>query len=143
MTMSGPAGVAPKDRRRRRYPRPSICLDHLSGLCEGKRQECKFLHPDLAQLHASLAAAATDDPDPIVPSAAAATPEAAVPPICEVWALTGACKFGAKCSKGHPLHLRREAPARKPRRRPNPAHPRDPEAEFELFFGSLLAHGPS
>eukprot|EP00667_Euglena_gracilis_P001913 EG_transcript_1914 len=61
-----------------------ICLDFLKGRCS--RAQCRFLHPDLAQYEqlsgAVLARAGRR--------------------VCEVWAMTGTCKFGAKCSRLHP-----------------------------------------
>eukprot|EP00667_Euglena_gracilis_P008461 EG_transcript_8571 len=61
-----------------------ICLDFLKGNCV--RQRCRFLHPDLTryeQLSKAVRAQAGRR-------------------LCEVWALTGKCKFGPKCSRLHP-----------------------------------------
>eukprot|EP00667_Euglena_gracilis_P021668 EG_transcript_23849 len=62
-----------------------VCLDYLKGKCT--REQCRFVHPDLTayqQLSEAVEAQAGRE-------------------ICEVWAMTGQCKFGAKCNKLHPI----------------------------------------
>jgi hypothetical protein len=59
-----------------------VCLDYAMGTCT--RAHCKYPHPDLTPLirmreqygHQGV--------------------------VCEVYALTGHCRFGAKCTKTHP-----------------------------------------
>eukprot|EP00667_Euglena_gracilis_P019821 EG_transcript_21293 len=63
----------------------NVCLDYLKGKCT--REQCRFVHPDLTayqQLSEAVEAQAGRE-------------------ICEVWAMTGQCKFGAKCNKLHPV----------------------------------------
>eukprot|EP00667_Euglena_gracilis_P032135 EG_transcript_48444 len=66
-------------------PSIRVCLDFLKGRCN--RMRCKFLHPDLSQYQ----------------QLSGAVQAQAGRQICEVWAMTGQCKFGAKCSKVHPV----------------------------------------
>eukprot|EP00668_Euglena_longa_P027194 GGOE01034021.1.p1 GENE.GGOE01034021.1~~GGOE01034021.1.p1 ORF type:complete len:364 (+),score=27.06 GGOE01034021.1:41-1093(+) len=61
-----------------------ICLDFLKGRC--LRKQCRFLHPDLSQYQ----------------QLSTAVHAQAGRHVCEVWAMTGQCRFGAKCSKLHP-----------------------------------------
>eukprot|EP00667_Euglena_gracilis_P012189 EG_transcript_12502 len=63
----------------------NVCLDYLKGKCT--REQCRFVHPDLTayqQLSEAVEAQAGRE-------------------MCEVWAMTGQCKFGAKCNKLHPV----------------------------------------
>eukprot|EP01012_Entosiphon_sulcatum_P057699 TRINITY_DN81533_c0_g1_i1.p1 TRINITY_DN81533_c0_g1~~TRINITY_DN81533_c0_g1_i1.p1 ORF type:complete len:436 (-),score=42.59 TRINITY_DN81533_c0_g1_i1:290-1597(-) len=62
---------------------PSVCLDHLKGICTDKRVRCKFAHPPLPG-HAPVQTQISDNQ------------------VCSVWVLTGFCKFGAKCRYYHP-----------------------------------------
>eukprot|EP00668_Euglena_longa_P022958 GGOE01028617.1.p1 GENE.GGOE01028617.1~~GGOE01028617.1.p1 ORF type:complete len:261 (-),score=66.31 GGOE01028617.1:1486-2241(-) len=66
-------------------PSIRVCLDFLKGRCN--RMRCKFLHPDLFQYQ----------------QLSVAVHAQAGRQICEVWAMTGQCKFGAKCNKLHPV----------------------------------------
>eukprot|EP00668_Euglena_longa_P020500 GGOE01025496.1.p3 GENE.GGOE01025496.1~~GGOE01025496.1.p3 ORF type:complete len:271 (+),score=47.09 GGOE01025496.1:33-815(+) len=62
-----------------------VCLDFIKGRCT--RPRCKFHHPEMAgyqQLSGAVQAQAGKQ-------------------ICEVWAMTGQCKFGTKCNKVHPI----------------------------------------
>eukprot|EP01006_Ploeotia_vitrea_P060519 TRINITY_DN76055_c0_g1_i1.p1 TRINITY_DN76055_c0_g1~~TRINITY_DN76055_c0_g1_i1.p1 ORF type:complete len:364 (-),score=32.34 TRINITY_DN76055_c0_g1_i1:348-1439(-) len=71
----------PAARHSTRQPRGHkvpVCLDHLKGLCTAKRAKCKFAHPQLGDAGAR---------------------------ICEVFLLTGTCKFGNNCRDAHPEHL--------------------------------------
>jgi hypothetical protein len=68
--------------------RVSVCLDYLKGVCNRKRSRCKFAHPQLN----------LDAPAPV--SQLCVTP--AHTRVCEVWALTGFCKFGERCRDYHP-----------------------------------------
>eukprot|EP00667_Euglena_gracilis_P008371 EG_transcript_8476 len=64
-----------------------VCLDFIKGRCT--RPRCKFHHPEMAeyqQLSGAVQAQAGKQ-------------------ICEVWAMAGTCKFGAKCNKLHPIVL--------------------------------------
>eukprot|EP00667_Euglena_gracilis_P024405 EG_transcript_28060 len=64
-----------------------VCLDFLKGRCT--RAQCRFTHPDLRryeQLSGALHATSGRH-------------------VCEVWAMTGTCKFGAKCSRLHPVSV--------------------------------------
>eukprot|EP00668_Euglena_longa_P036947 GGOE01047532.1.p1 GENE.GGOE01047532.1~~GGOE01047532.1.p1 ORF type:complete len:417 (-),score=35.20 GGOE01047532.1:934-2184(-) len=64
-----------------------VCLDFIKGRCT--RARCKFYHPEMStyqQLSGVIQAQAGKQ-------------------ICEVWAMAGQCKFGAKCSKLHPVVL--------------------------------------
>jgi len=65
----------------------AVCLDHLKGECTRRRWRCKFAHPDLSKFKLSDGHAQ----------------------LCEVWVLTGACKFGRKCEKLHPPRVEEEA----------------------------------
>eukprot|EP00667_Euglena_gracilis_P033765 EG_transcript_56108 len=76
---SGPPAKAPVDADIR------VCLDFLKGRCARKR--CRFHHPDLSQYQ----------------QLSGAVQAQAGRQICEVWAMAGQCKFGAKCSKLHPV----------------------------------------
>eukprot|EP00668_Euglena_longa_P008462 GGOE01010180.1.p2 GENE.GGOE01010180.1~~GGOE01010180.1.p2 ORF type:complete len:251 (-),score=51.93 GGOE01010180.1:1361-2083(-) len=68
-------------------PSIRVCLDFLKGRCN--RMRCKFLHPDLFQYQ----------------QLSGAVQAQAGRQICEVWAMTGQCKFGAKCNKLHPAFI--------------------------------------
>eukprot|EP00668_Euglena_longa_P019482 GGOE01024238.1.p1 GENE.GGOE01024238.1~~GGOE01024238.1.p1 ORF type:complete len:252 (-),score=62.73 GGOE01024238.1:796-1518(-) len=62
-----------------------VCLDFIKGRCT--RARCKFHHPEMSgyqQLSGAVQAQAGKQ-------------------ICEVWAMAGQCKFGAKCNKLHPV----------------------------------------
>lgn len=56
-----------------------VCLDYLKGKCNSKRWKCKYAHP-------ALPCSALDDSDDL----------------CDVWMLTGFCKFGDMCRNYHP-----------------------------------------
>jgi len=128
-----PSNKATKRAKARRYTRPSVCLDYLKGECTGKRFHCRFLHPDLADLQLQCG-----------------SPTDGAAQVCEVWALTGRCKFGPNCKK---LHLPRDSAkicsqtATLPTDpvAPHPLLPAlptslttDSEEEFEAFASSLL-----
>lgn len=68
--------------------RVSVCLDFLKGVCNRKRSRCKFAHPQLS----------LDAPAPVTHVVAAPSHVR----VCEVWALTGFCKFGSRCRDYHP-----------------------------------------
>eukprot|EP00667_Euglena_gracilis_P026838 EG_transcript_32696 len=71
---------------------PRVCLDYLKGRCV--RRRCRFAHPDLSdyrQLSGAVQAQAGRQ-------------------VCEVWAMTGQCKFGPKCSKLHPYIIPQPQP---------------------------------
>lgn len=65
----------------------SVCLDYLKGQC--KRAQCRYEHPDMTHLQNELGEQQG---------------------ICEVYAMTGRCKFGSKCNKLHPGSRRRAGP---------------------------------
>eukprot|EP00668_Euglena_longa_P008465 GGOE01010183.1.p2 GENE.GGOE01010183.1~~GGOE01010183.1.p2 ORF type:complete len:336 (-),score=76.84 GGOE01010183.1:395-1402(-) len=70
-----------------------VCLDFIKGRCARKR--CRFHHPEMStyqQLSGALQVQAGKQ-------------------ICEVWAMAGQCKFGAKCNKLHPIVVNQLAPA--------------------------------
>src|SRR5579872_1868610 len=56
-----------------------VCLDYLKGVCGSKRANCKYGHP-----------------------AAQAEARGGGSKVCEVFMLTGFCKFGAVCRDCHP-----------------------------------------
>jgi len=57
-----------------------LCLDYLNGTCGRMRAHCKYYHPKPGEV----------------------VPEHHSNDVCEVWALSGFCKFGSKCRKQHP-----------------------------------------
>jgi hypothetical protein len=63
---------------------PPLCLDYLNGTCSQLRQHCRYYHPKPGE--------AIQNVPLVAPSAN----------VCEVWALTGFCKFGKACWKSHP-----------------------------------------
>lgn len=67
-----------------------LCLDYLNGTCSQLRSYCRYYHPKPHEAAAHLVASMEDKQ-----AVKASTP------ICEVWALTGFCKFGSKCWKQH------------------------------------------
>eukprot|EP00667_Euglena_gracilis_P017425 EG_transcript_18373 len=77
--------AAPASAKEPVDPSIRVCLDFLKGRCT--RTWCKFHHPDLSQYQQLSGAVQVQ----------------AGRQVCEVWALTGQCKFGAKCSKVHPI----------------------------------------
>eukprot|EP00667_Euglena_gracilis_P012082 EG_transcript_12364 len=97
---SSPA-VAALHRGSELVPSRPLCLDFLNGKCRRQRAYCRYYHPQPEEV--TLLAPATASPD-----AATATPAAAgtvndpTRPVCEVWALTGFCKYGPRCWKQHP-----------------------------------------
>jgi len=129
-----PSNKATKRAKARRYTRPSVCLDYLKGECTSKRFHCRFLHPDLADLQLQCGSAGDGAAQ-----------------VCEVWALTGRCKFGPNCKK---LHLPRDSAnicSQIPPPRTAPVDPQpsllevptslttDSEEDFEAFASSLLS----
>lgn len=66
-----------------------LCLDYLKGRCKQNRYKCKFAHPALDGA----------SPAPVTPEPPSNDPSVQ---ICEVWVLTGFCKFGSKCHYQHP-----------------------------------------
>eukprot|EP00668_Euglena_longa_P006271 GGOE01007450.1.p1 GENE.GGOE01007450.1~~GGOE01007450.1.p1 ORF type:complete len:224 (-),score=51.71 GGOE01007450.1:1391-2014(-) len=116
-----------KKTKAKRYPRPNVCLDYLKGQCGAKRFQCKYQHPDLVGLHHQL-----DE-----------VQSGAEKEVCEVWALTGRCKFGSKCNKLHPATHQAAATPANPEARKGKgdgaeAQPVDAEIEFRAFADSLL-----
>eukprot|EP00667_Euglena_gracilis_P008944 EG_transcript_9070 len=84
-TAIGGAPVAPPAGERRQ-----LCLDFLNGKCARHRSRCRFYHPEPTEISVTSAdntGLGTFDPSR---------------PICEVWTLTGFCKFGPRCWKQHP-----------------------------------------
>jgi len=73
----GAAGAKPTTRIIDESNQP-VCLDHLKGVCQLKRQKCKYFHP-AGEQH-------SDEPRQV----------------CEVYLLTGFCKFGLRCRDYHP-----------------------------------------
>ena len=71
-----------------------LCLDFLKGKCHRFRHGCRYYHPE---------------PGEVVPLEQLAGTQ-----VCEVWALSGFCKFGTKCWKEHPEMLRRGVCATEP-----------------------------
>jgi len=59
-----------------------VCLDYAMGTCT--RNHCKYPHPDPTPLHRMREQYGHQGV------------------VCEVYALTGHCRFGAKCTKMHP-----------------------------------------
>jgi hypothetical protein len=59
-----------------------VCLDYAAGTCT--RNHCKYPHPDPTALHWMRAQYGHQGV------------------VCEVYALTGYCRFGANCTKMHP-----------------------------------------
>jgi len=59
-----------------------VCLDYAMGTCT--RAQCKYPHPDATPLHRMREQYGHQGV------------------VCEVYALTGHCRFGAKCTKTHP-----------------------------------------
>eukprot|EP00667_Euglena_gracilis_P010469 EG_transcript_10661 len=90
LTVSGPQKTAPALVQPSAPAAPlgdmdvPICLDFLKGRCT--RTQCRFLHPDLSQYE----------------QLSGAVHARAGRRVCEVWAMTGQCKFGAKCNRLHP-----------------------------------------
>jgi hypothetical protein len=79
VTVASPA--APEQQPKPKAKKgPAVCLDYVRGQCV--RPNCKYPHPDLSVLQ-DLQGAEGKEP-------------------CEVFVLTGQCKFGAKCLKLHP-----------------------------------------
>eukprot|EP00668_Euglena_longa_P010361 GGOE01012544.1.p2 GENE.GGOE01012544.1~~GGOE01012544.1.p2 ORF type:complete len:239 (-),score=85.86 GGOE01012544.1:644-1303(-) len=86
---SAPQAVPKRGRKAKADAGLSICLDYLKGKCT--REQCRFVHPDLTayqQLSEAVEAQAGRE-------------------MCEVWAMTGQCKFGSKCNKLHPVMVSR------------------------------------
>eukprot|EP00667_Euglena_gracilis_P011824 EG_transcript_12097 len=101
----------------------TVCLDYLKGKCT--REQCRYPHPDLT-LFQRLSDTAGEQ-------------------VCEVWAATGLCKFGAKCNRLHPVFeptpsdpVGAALPAPALASPAGPTPPADPQAEFETFAQSLL-----
>eukprot|EP00667_Euglena_gracilis_P013128 EG_transcript_13524 len=124
-----PAALPPRKRGRKAKADAglNVCLDFLKGKCA--RDQCRFVHPDLTayqQLSEAVEAQAGRE-------------------ICEVWAMTGQCKFGAKCNKLHPATVSPAADQAGPAVAPAPAVAAPPTpmgpaaaeadlaAEFERF----------
>ena len=59
-----------------------LCLDFLNGNCGRLRAHCRYYHPEPGELLTQEQQKKAG--------------------VCEVWALTGFCKFGDKCWKKHP-----------------------------------------
>eukprot|EP01012_Entosiphon_sulcatum_P044887 TRINITY_DN5972_c0_g1_i1.p1 TRINITY_DN5972_c0_g1~~TRINITY_DN5972_c0_g1_i1.p1 ORF type:complete len:201 (-),score=11.23 TRINITY_DN5972_c0_g1_i1:138-719(-) len=101
-------------RQRECAERP-LCLDFLKGKCKQNRYKCKFAHPAIEHITA----------DAVTPAPSGA------PQICDVWRLTGYCKFGNKCRFSHcssqavpmccsPAVTKRSADGSRRSRRPKP-----------------------
>lgn len=75
-----------------------VCLDYLKGICHEKRWKCNYAHPPLQ----SNSKRAEEDIQ-----------------VCEVWVLTGSCKFGENCRDYHPTLSEHTlcAPAKVPRQK--------------------------
>eukprot|EP00667_Euglena_gracilis_P004721 EG_transcript_4747 len=65
-----------------------LCLDYLNGNCGRQRSRCRYYHPTPEEAVGLF----TTSRRPVDPQR----------PVCEVWSLTGFCKFGARCWKQHP-----------------------------------------
>eukprot|EP00667_Euglena_gracilis_P024348 EG_transcript_27968 len=88
-----------------------LCLDFLNGKCHRQRAQCRYYHPQPEELALMAPATAAPGTDP----AAANTVHDPARPICEVWALTGFCKYGPRCWKQHPqLSAQSSAPVAEP-----------------------------
>jgi len=74
-----------------------VCLDYAMGTCT--RNHCKYPHPDPTPLHRMREQYGHQGV------------------VCEVYALTGHCRFGAKCTKMHPAT---DAPLEVPPQSPLP-----------------------
>lgn len=79
-----PLGQRRKPQGRRGDP-PSVCLDYLKGVCNDKRYKCKFAHPPMPLVTEAKTLSTTSKQE-----------------VCDVWVLTGFCKFGDKCRFFHP-----------------------------------------
>eukprot|EP00668_Euglena_longa_P007203 GGOE01008616.1.p1 GENE.GGOE01008616.1~~GGOE01008616.1.p1 ORF type:complete len:259 (-),score=41.82 GGOE01008616.1:647-1387(-) len=78
-----------------------LCLDFLNGNCGRQRSHCRYYHPTPEEAVGLF----TSPLQPVNP----------LRPICEVWALTGFCKFGARCWKQHPERVAQaDAPVAEP-----------------------------
>eukprot|EP01012_Entosiphon_sulcatum_P011096 TRINITY_DN16652_c0_g1_i1.p1 TRINITY_DN16652_c0_g1~~TRINITY_DN16652_c0_g1_i1.p1 ORF type:complete len:577 (+),score=59.18 TRINITY_DN16652_c0_g1_i1:104-1834(+) len=117
--------VVPPRRLQRQEERDqqkkTICLDFLKGQCKEKRWKCKFAHPAFPLLAGDPLVADTEEadsppPQPLNPppeivglmhSFPDVSPEAAArgpaegQSLCDVWILTGFCKFGDRCKFYH------------------------------------------
>eukprot|EP01012_Entosiphon_sulcatum_P032848 TRINITY_DN4170_c0_g1_i1.p1 TRINITY_DN4170_c0_g1~~TRINITY_DN4170_c0_g1_i1.p1 ORF type:complete len:622 (-),score=80.75 TRINITY_DN4170_c0_g1_i1:295-2160(-) len=76
----------------------AVCLDYLKGVCNDKRYKCKYVHPPMP-LGPTLVEA------PIGGDTVEQKQE-----VCDVWILTGFCKFGEKCRFYHPVLDESSAP---------------------------------
>eukprot|EP00668_Euglena_longa_P010433 GGOE01012630.1.p1 GENE.GGOE01012630.1~~GGOE01012630.1.p1 ORF type:complete len:334 (+),score=37.02 GGOE01012630.1:59-1003(+) len=77
-----------------------LCLDFLNGKCGRQRAHCRYYHPQPGDVTLVVP---PNSPGPACPTAAVAgTVNDPARPICEVWALTGFCKYGPRCWKQHP-----------------------------------------
>eukprot|EP00667_Euglena_gracilis_P003559 EG_transcript_3567 len=91
-------------------PRP-LCLDFLKGKCGRERTYCRYYHPQPGEV--SLAASPAPSPSQ---AAVEGTVHDPARPICEVWTLTGFCKYGPRCWKQHPrLAVQLAAPVAEPK----------------------------
>jgi hypothetical protein len=74
----------------------TICLDWVKGTCDESRWKCKFAHPTLPfdVLPGHTIIETLMSMYGIVPEEGAK--------VCEVWLLTGSCKFGRLCWNNHP-----------------------------------------
>eukprot|EP00667_Euglena_gracilis_P026971 EG_transcript_32933 len=100
-----PSGPFPTQGPRRNsepaVPRP-LCLDFLNGKCGRHRALCRYYHPQPGEVTLVVPPhAAPDTLAPVTPPAAGHL-NGPPHPICEVWALTGFCKYGPRCWKRHP-----------------------------------------
>eukprot|EP00667_Euglena_gracilis_P011108 EG_transcript_11334 len=127
LPLTGATGAKqPPPAREDKAENRRVCLDYLKGRCV--RRRCRFPHPDLSdyrQLSGAVQAQAGRQ-------------------VCEVWAMTGQCKFGGKCSKLHPYIITKPAqsapnPAAPPERPPCPAPAPAPDAPGTPLWGPTPA----
>eukprot|EP00667_Euglena_gracilis_P025409 EG_transcript_29831 len=98
---AAPPATAPAEEKRQ------LCLDFLNGKCGRHRSRCRYYHPAPGEVSALPTVCPQGKKS--VPTIAGTIHDPARP-VCEVWALTGFCKFGARCWKQHP-QLEAQAPS--------------------------------
>jgi hypothetical protein len=80
-------GFVQKPRKKKYGKDMPVCLDYLKGVCHMKRWKCKYAHPPLRLMAKGVRTETEGKKGRRV---------------CEVWLLTGFCKFGESCRDYHP-----------------------------------------